>query len=59
MEQNPSWEATSSWSGNEIPRDLWNWMFRYRIHKSRLLNAVVSHMKPFHTFPLYFVKITV
>jgi len=33
MQQSPSWEATRSSTIQEIPRVLWNPMFRHRIHK--------------------------
>jgi hypothetical protein len=57
MEQNPS-EACSRAGSQEIPRLLWkNPKVHYRVHKSPLLNRILSQVTLVHTLVPYFCKI--
>jgi len=50
MDQSPSAEADSSSASQEIPRKL---MAHYRIHKSLLLDSVLTQINPVHV-PILF-----
>jgi hypothetical protein len=45
MDENPSWEAISRSSTQEIPRLLWNLSFHNRVQKSPPLEPTLSNMK--------------
>ena len=57
MEQNGSWEASSSWA-SQIPRILWNPKVNYHVSKSPPPISVLSQINPFPApLPSRFLKI--
>jgi hypothetical protein len=57
MEQSPSWESNSQ-SGSQILRLLWNPKVYSRVHKSPLLDLILSHMSPVCMLTAYFILLT-
>jgi len=57
MEQSPSWEANSHSASQEISYLLRNPKLHYGVHKSPPLDAILTQMHPFHTFPPYIHQI--
>jgi hypothetical protein len=53
MEQNPHWEADSRLGNKEVPHLLWNPKVHYRVHKSQLLESILSQMNPIHALTPY------
>jgi len=51
IEQNPSSEANSHSSSQEIPYIIWNPNVRYRVYKSSPLVPILSHINPIHILP--------
>jgi hypothetical protein len=57
MEVNPSREAASCATTQELPSILWNPKDHYRGHVSPPLGPILSQINPIHTTPSYIFKI--
>jgi hypothetical protein len=56
MKQSPSWEANSCSTGQEMPRLLWNPKVHYRVHRSLLMEFILSQMSLANTLIICFLK---
>jgi hypothetical protein len=57
MELSPSSEAAKCVATTELPSNLWNPKVNYCVHKSPLLNPILSQIIPVHTTPSCLSKI--
>jgi hypothetical protein len=57
MQLSPSSETANYAAIQQFPRILWNWKFRYHVHKSTLRVPIMSQINPVHTTPFYLSKI--
>jgi hypothetical protein len=56
-ELSPSWEAANCAATQELPSNLWNPKFLYRVHKSPPLAPILNQIDLVHTIPFYLSKI--
>jgi hypothetical protein len=56
-ELSPSWRAANCAVSQELPSILWNPKVQYRVHKSRPLVPIMSHINLIYSIPSYLSKI--